>query len=143
MDRQIITIGILALVLVCMAGSASGVWWNSAWLKAKNQCVTTYTNDEFVFWFLGNDTDINSSAGYPMAVRILENNATEIPYANATDDALGTFGVWTQVNGSARTACYTIYYDNAAANYPHSTGLRWDTSSSWAPCSVSNWAHYI
>jgi len=93
------------------------LWFNPSWLKSKSQCVTTYTNDEFVFWLWENDTDFWGN-GYEASLRQLSNNITEIPYANGTDDASGLWGIWSQANGSAGEHCYTFYYDNGVADYP-------------------------
>ncbi len=109
------------------AGGSGGTWWNDSWSKRKCRNITTYTENDIIIIPVGNDSNINSSAGYPQALRLTFGDDTEYSHWNWSYEAAAVYSLMTIANTTGQQE-WCVYYGNSGANYPDYTD-----SGSWSP----------
>ncbi len=97
-------------------------WSGGSWGGAKNIPITQSNSSEFHCISPGNDSEINES-GYEPALRIIQNNVTELSHHNQTNDVTGAYELCFQLNESVGTHWVTLYFDNVGATYTDYTGF--------------------
>lgn len=136
--KKMMSIAILTvLFMVTVSGVAHATWWNPNWGKSKAFNLTCRTPGdctyEPVIIPVHNDSAINTSAGYPNAIRLVGNKSGvlfEVPYdlVNITEDTRSA-GVLALFNSTSAGSQFHIYYDSAGASAPN-----YSDCSTWKPC---------